>query len=127
MQRGHAAAETALQSSRYNQILSINALGRQQSRHCHAREWPQHAQEEVFQAVGAIAVRSDVLHKETRAVKLVFLQTVKEVTTDGADAARRPTDTQYWFIAFFQGDKGATGRRQLSDGRMEPVLAGFRH
>lgn len=37
----------------------------------------------------------DVLHKETRAVKLVFLQTVKEVTTDGADAARRPTDTQY--------------------------------
>lgn len=37
----------------------------------------------------------DVLHKETRAVKLVFLQTVKEVTTDGADAARQPTDTQY--------------------------------
>lgn len=37
----------------------------------------------------------DVLHKETRAVKLVFLQTVKEVTTDGADAARRATDTQY--------------------------------
>lgn len=33
----------------------------------------------------------DILHKETRAVKLVFLQRVKEVTTDGADAARQPT------------------------------------
>lgn len=58
----------------------------------------------------------DILHKETRAVKLVFLQRVKEVTTDGADAARQPTDIQYWFIAFFSRDKGTTGRRQLSGG-----------
>lgn len=33
-----------------------------------------------------------MLRKEIRAVKLVFLQRVKEVTTDGADAARQPTD-----------------------------------
>lgn len=37
----------------------------------------------------------EMLRKETRAVKLVFLKSVKEVTTDGADAARQPTDTQY--------------------------------
>lgn len=30
-----------------------------------------------------------ILHKETGAVKLVFLQSVKEVTTDRADAAAR--------------------------------------
>lgn len=42
----------------------------------------------------------EMLRKETRAVKLVFLQWVKEVTTDGADVARQPTDIQYWFTAF---------------------------
>lgn len=48
-----------------------------------------------------------MLRKEIRAVKLVFLQRVKEVTTDGADAARQPTDIQYWFITFFKGDRGS--------------------
>lgn len=48
-----------------------------------------------------LAVCSRMLHKEIRAVKLVFLQRVKEVTTDRADAARQPTDIQYWFITFF--------------------------
>lgn len=37
----------------------------------------------------------EMLRKEIRAVKLGFLQRVKEVTTDGADAARQPTDIQY--------------------------------
>lgn len=37
----------------------------------------------------------EMLRKEIRAVKLVFLQRVKEVTTDGADAARLLTDIQY--------------------------------
>lgn len=37
----------------------------------------------------------EMLRKEIRAVKLVFLQRVKEVTTDGADAVRQPTDIQY--------------------------------
>lgn len=37
----------------------------------------------------------EMLRKEIRAVKLGFLQRVREVTTDGADAARQPTDIQY--------------------------------
>lgn len=37
----------------------------------------------------------EMLRKEIRAVKLVLVQRVKEVTTDGADAARQPTDIQY--------------------------------
>lgn len=65
----------------------------------------------------------DILHKETRAVKLVFLQRVKEVTTDGADAARQPTDIQYWFIAFFARDKGTTGPAAVVRWRMAPVWA----
>lgn len=52
-------------------------------------------------------------------MKLVFLQRVMEVTTDGADAARQPTDTQYWFITFFQGDRGTAGWPQLSGGRQQ--------
>ena len=36
-----------------------------------------------------------MLHKEIGAVKLVFLQWVREVTTDGADVVRQPTDIQY--------------------------------
>ncbi len=55
-----------------------------------------------------------MLRKEIRAVKLVFLQRVKEVTTDRADAARQPTDIQYWFIMFYEGV--TTERLQLSDG-----------
>lgn len=43
----------------------------------------------------------EMLHKEIRAVKLVFLQRVREVTTDGADAAQQPTAIQYWFTTFF--------------------------
>lgn len=38
---------------------------------------------------------SNMLRKEIRAVKLVFLQQVKEVTTDGAHIVRHLTDTQY--------------------------------
>lgn len=54
------------------------------------------AQEQVFQSPNpAAACQTYILQKETRAVKLVFLQRVIEVTTDGADAARQPTDTQY--------------------------------
>lgn len=62
-----------------------------------------------------------MLRKEIRAVKLVFLQRVKEVTTDRADAARQPTDIQYWFTTFFKADGGTTERLQLSDGRIAPV------
>lgn len=42
-----------------------------------------------------------------------------EVTTDGADVARQPTDTQYWFITFFQGDRGTAEWPQLSRGRQQ--------
>ena len=56
----------------------------------------------------------EMLRKETRAVKLVFLQRVKEVTTDRADRARQPTDTQYWFITFFICDRGTSEQQQLS-------------
>lgn len=53
-------------------------------------------QEQAFQSPNTAAVcQTYILQKETRAVKLVFLQRVMEVTTDGADAARQPTDTQY--------------------------------
>lgn len=54
------------------------------------------AQEQVFQSPYTVALyQTYILQKETRAVKLVFLQRVIEVTTDGADVARQPTDTQY--------------------------------
>lgn len=58
-----------------------------------------------------------MLRKEIRAVKLVFLQGVKEVTTDGADVARQSPDIQYWFMTFLTGDGGTTERQQLSGGR----------
>lgn len=74
-------------------------------------------QEQVFQSPNTAAVcQTYILQKETRAVKLVFLQRVMEVTTDGADAARQPTDTQYWFITFFKGDRGTAEWPQLSGG-----------
>ena len=53
---------------------------------------PQHAQEKpLSHPIPCLYVR-EMLRKEIRAVKLVFLHRVKEVTTDGADAARQPTD-----------------------------------
>lgn len=64
---------------------------------------------------------TEMLRKEIRAVKLVFLQWVKEVTTDGADVVRQPTDIQYWFMTFLTGDRGTTERLQLSSGRIGPV------
>lgn len=74
-------------------------------------------QEQVFQSPNTAAVcQTYILQKETRAVKLVFLQGVMEVTTDGADAAGQPTDTQYWFITFFKGDRGKAEWPQLSGG-----------
>lgn len=75
-------------------------------------------QEQVFQSPNTVAVcQTYILQKETRAVKLVFLQSVMEVTTDGADAARQATDTQYWFITFFKGDRGTAEWLQLSGGQ----------
>lgn len=75
------------------------------------------AQERVFQSPNPVAAcQTYILQKETRAVNRVFLQRVMEVTTDGADAARQPTDTQYWFIPFFQSDRGAAEWLQLSGG-----------